>query len=220
MKKLLFALAILCISSPAWALNPTGTGWITTRCQTEIGSEIQNGYVVKAYRYRPCKKPTFNYIGLRLDAGAPDLLGVSLVGRPLKFAQIELGGTTTLVGGGIRVGLSVFLPWYVSPGINIEYGHQWAGNMNRLIAMFGDDPRISLLNHIEYDYTNLHGSLGFGHPNWFMFRIQAGYSYIWGSTSGLQAYLQNKTNQPLLTVTEANAKIWTPSAKVVFQLYF
>jgi len=212
MKKFVLALCML-VSAPAFALNPTGTGW-ETKCVLKSDKSGATHYLCK-------KKPTFNFIGLRIDAGAPDLLGASLVGRPLKFAQLELGGTTSLVGGGIRVGASVFLPWYISPSAHVEYGHQWAGDVNKLVVMFGgSDPKISLLKNVEYDYVNLHGGLGFGHPNWFMFRIQAGYSYVWGSTNGLQVYLQEKANRPNLTISEANAKVWTPSAKIVFQLYF
>lgn len=212
MKKILFALLMLCVSTPVWALNPTGTGW-----KTVCNDRVKNGKTVTT-----CKtKPDFNFVGLRLDAGAPDGFGASLVGRPLKFAQLELGGTTTVVGGGVRVGMSVFLPWYISPSAHVEYGHQWAGDVNKLIVMFGgSDPKVSLLNHVEYDYVNLHGGLGFGHPNWFMFRIQGGYSYVWGNTNGLQAYLQDKTNQSNLMISEANAKMWVPSGKLVFQFYF
>lgn len=215
MKKIVFALLALCLSTPAWALNPTGTGY-------EIVCKVGKNVVPLGTPGAKCKTaPTFNYIGLRLDVGAPDLLGASLVGRPLKFAQVELGGTTSLVGGGIRTGVSIFLPWYISPGVNVEYGHQWAGNINKLVTMFGgSDPKISLLNNVEYDYMNLHGTLGFGHPNWFMFKVHAGYSYIWGNTNGLQVYLQNKTNEPNLTVAEASAKVWSPSAKIDFQIYF
>jgi hypothetical protein len=215
MKKLVFALLSLCISSPAWALNPTGTGWETV-CKV-AGKAVPLGTPGAK-----CKKqPKFTVIGLKIDAGAPEGLGFSLVGRPLKFAQLELGGTTTLVGGGIRTGLSVFLPWYISPGATFEYGHQWAGDINKLVVMFGgSDPKISLLNHVEYDYVNLYGTLGFGHPNWFMFRINAGYTYLWANTNGLQTYLQTKTNQPNLTISEASAKVWAPTANVTFQIYF
>lgn len=213
MNKIFAILLMLCLSSSAWALNPYGTGWVNTTCPVRL----KDGVVIM----KPCKKPTFHYLGLRLDAGAPDGLGASLVGRPLKFAQVELGGTTTLVGGGVRVGTSIFLPWYVSPSAHFEYGHQWAGDVNKLAVMFGSsDPKQPLLNHVEYDYINLHGGLGFGHPNHFMFRIQAGYSYIWGNTNGLQTYLQVRTNQALLTTSEANVKAWTPSGKFTFQIYF
>lgn len=219
MKKLVFALLMLGLSTPALA-SVTGTGWEIV-CKQKVKVK-RVGLYKTASTYTVCKKePTFNVIGLKLDAGVPDVLGASLIGRPLRFAQVELGGTSTLVGGGVRVGTSIFLPYYVSPGAHFEYGHQWAGNVNNLVTMFGgSNPNVSLLNHVEYDYINLHGSLGFGHPNWFMFRIYAGMSYIWGQTNGLQAYVQSRAAQPNLTLAEASAKIWTPSAKLSFEIYF
>lgn len=216
MKKILLALLVL-TSAPAMAkgLNPTGTGYETV-------CKFAGKVVPLGTPGAKCKKaPKFTVIGMKIDAGAPQGLGFSLVGRPLKFAQIELGGTTTLVGGGIRTGIGVFLPWYISPGATIEYGHQWAGDLNKLAVMFGgSDPKISLLNHVEYDYVNLYGTLGFGHPNWFMFKLSAGYTYLWANTTGLQSYLQEKTNQPCLTVSEAHAKVWAPSGNVTLQFYF
>lgn len=217
--KFVVALLMLCCSVPAFA-GVTGTGWETV-CKVKTKVDRQGNYRTTV-TYTVCKKePTFNVFGFKLDAGVPDALGASFVGRPLKFAQAELGGTTTLVGGGIRAGASVFLPWYVSPSAHFEYGHQWAGNFNKLAVMFGaPNPNLSVLNHLEYDYINLHGGIGFGNPNWFMFRILAGYSYIWGATNGLQAYLQNKTSQPFLTASEAQVKAWTPSGKIVLQFYY
>lgn len=196
MKKLIVVAIALCFASTAMAREVVGIGW-------------KNG------------KPNFNYIGFKVDAGVPDGLGFSAVGRPLRFMQFELGGTTTLVGVGARAGTTIFLPWYVSPSATFEYGHQWAGNLNNLVVMFGgSNPNNSLLNHVEYDYLNLQGGLGFGHPQWFMFRIQAGYSYIWGNTSGLQSFIQQKTSRPTLEANEAVAKVWSPSGKLVFQAYF
>lgn len=219
MKKFVFALLILGLSTPAFA-RVTGTGWETV-CKQKVTVNYQNGYRTTS-SYTVCKKtPTFNVLGVKLDAGVPDALGASLIGRPLRSAQVELGGTTTLVGGGVRVGTSIFLPYYVSPGAHFEYGHQWAGNLNKLVTMFGgSDPNVSVLNHVEYDYINLHGSLGFGHPNWFMFRLYAGMSYIWGQTNGLQAYVQRRANEPNLVLAEATAKVWAPSAKLSFEIYF
>lgn len=200
MTKLFALVAVLCVSSIALAkpgpVRGTGTGW-------------KNG------------KVDYNYIGFKIDVGAPDGLGLSLTGRPLKFLQLEFGGTTTLVGGGVRGGATIFLPYYVSPSLTIEGGRQWGGDFNKLVVMFGgSNPKISLLNDVQYDYMNLHGGLGFGHPNWFMFRINAGYSYIVGTTNGLQAFVQSKAQDGSLRTSEANGKVWSPSAKITFQFYF
>lgn len=215
MKKIIAVLFVLCFSSSAFALDPTGTGWHNGWCPTRYRD--YNGNVIM----KRCKKIDFNPIGMRMDMGVPDGLGVSLTGRPVKFFQVELGGTSTLTGGGIRGGGTLFLPWYVSPSITIEGGKQWAGNLNRLPGLFGgQDTHYSLLEDVQYSYANFHGGLSFGHPNWFLISLHAGYSYITGNTNGLQAFVRGEANDTSLTLKEANVKLWVPTAKLAIQLYF
>ena len=173
------------------------------------------GLTSKAY----CK-PSLGDFGLRVDAGVPDGLGFSLAYRPFRFVQGELGYTSTLVGGGIRGGATVYVPWYVSPSFTFEGGHQWAGNINELVAKFGGSSNESILRDVQYNYLNLHGGLSFGSARWFLIGIHAGMSYITGQTNGFQAFLQEKSKDNSLTVKEVNANLWVPSAKIVAQFYF
>lgn len=199
--KTTIALCMCLFVSPVFAkrlapVSPEGSGW-------------HNG------------KPNYNFIGFRSDIGVPDGLGFSLAYRFVKFWQMEIGGTTTLVGAGVRVGTTMFLPYYISPLINVEYGHQWVGDANKLVTLFGaPDPKVSLLSNIEYDYVNLHGGLQFGNPNWAMIFIHIGYSYVWGNTNGLQKFIQERASRETVTANEATAKIWAPSIKAGIQLYF
>jgi hypothetical protein len=215
-KKLLHSLplASLLFSSTTQA-DTTGAGWKETLCPTKY--TYYDGLPI----VKKCHKPKFNYLGLQLDAGVPSGLGLSFVGKPVRFMQLEAGGTTTLVGGGVKLGTTVFLPYYVSPGITFEYGHQWFSSANKLATLLGaSSPNISLLDHIEYDYINLLGSIGVGSPNHFFFRLNAGYTYLWGNTNGLQAYIQEKTGNNSITTKEATAKVLSPTAKLVFLIYF
>jgi hypothetical protein len=167
-------------------------------------------------------KKHFNFLGLKLDAGVPSGLGAAIVAKPVRFLQLELGGTTTLTGGGVKAGVQLMVPWYLSPGVLIEGGGQWAGNLNRLATIIGfSDPKIALLNDVSYNYANFYGTLGVGHSNWFMFNIYAGYSYITGTTNGLQSYIQSKsTNTNNITISEARIQMWIPTGKVAFTFYF
>jgi hypothetical protein len=197
MKNLIVALSLLiCSISYAIKVTPKGTGWI--------------GGV-----------PRMNYIGLRIDAGVPDGLGFSLSFRPFKFLQFDLGGTTTLVGGGIRGGATLALFYWVSPTLTVEGGRQWGGDLNKLVTMFGgSDPKIDLIKNVQYDYLNLHGGLAFGHPNWFMFYIRAGYSFLAMQTSGFQSFIQKESNDTSITTKELNINAWIPTAKLGFQIWF
>lgn len=163
----------------------------------------------------------YHLLGLKTDVGVPDGIGISATIRPLKYLQGELGGTYTLVGGGIRVGATVFVPYYVSPSFTLEYGYNWFGDMNDLVVKLGgSNPNNSLLRDIQYGYVNFQPGLSFGHPNWFLFGIHAGMSYITGTTHGLQAFVQEKNKDSSLTLQEVSAGIWIPTAKIVFQFYF
>jgi hypothetical protein len=169
-----------------------------------------------------CKKIDYYPIGIQVEVGAPAGVGVDLVGKPVKFLQFELGGTTTLTGGGVKAGAMLFLPWYVSPGISIEGGKNWAGDLNRVPAMFGSsNPHNSLLDNVQYDYCSFLGSLGFGSPRYFMFRVYVGESVITGTTHGLREYFYDHTSSNgTITIKEANAIIWSPTAKISFTAYF
>lgn len=167
------------------------------------------------------KDGKFNMLGLKVDVGVPDGLGFAAVVRPLRFLDLDLGGTTTFTGGGIRGGATIYLPWYISPSLTLEGGHQWGGDLNKLPVMFGiPNPDIALLRDVQYDYVSLRGGLGFGHPDWFMFYLRAGYTYTAYRTLGLQEFVQKTANDPSITVQEATAKLWTPSADIVFIIRF
>lgn len=166
-------------------------------------------------------KPVYNVFGLKLDLSIPSGLGASFTARPLKFFQIELGGTTTLVGGGVRAGFMVFVPWHVSPAIHVEGGKSWSGNLNDLVVLFGgQNPNILLLNDVQYEYVNFLGSIGVGHKNWFMVRLETGYTYIAARTAGLQNFIQNITQNDHILTKEATIKLWVPTASFSLQFYF
>jgi hypothetical protein len=213
MKTLLLALSLLLLATPVFA-DVVGTGYHDGVCRTRVVD--QYGNVVM----RRCKWIDYQAIGLRSDVSAPAGLGISLVGRPLRFLELDLGGTSTLHGGGVRAGAMVYLPWYLSPGLSIDGGKNWIGSANQLLRDFGSTYHNSLLSDVSYSFADFYGSLGIRARRWFEMRLYAGYSYIATETHGLQAFLRSETNEPSLTTKEARANIWTPSAKASFTIYF
>jgi hypothetical protein len=158
-------------------------------------------------------------LGLKLDGGVPDGAGLSLLVRPLSFLRFEAGATTDLAAPGARGGITVSVPWYISPSLTAEAGHQFPGDMNGVIARFsGTNPALSVLRRFSYSYANLHAGLEFGNPNRVMFTIHAGYSYFVSTTDGLSATL-NKENSQLSSQGEATVRVWAPSAKVGLLFY-
>lgn len=159
-------------------------------------------------------KPAYHFLGAKLDGGVTYGMGASLVARPVRFGELSLGGTTSFTGGGVRVGAGIYLPWYVSPGISLEYGHTWTTQYDNLLTLIGKRQAFS------YNYTNLYGTLGFGLPNRFMFRLGIGYSYVWGETMNLSNYIRTVLNIKNVTSSEAYVRVWLPSAQASATVYF
>jgi hypothetical protein len=160
-------------------------------------------------------RPVF---GLSLDGGAPDGVGGALLVRPLSFLRFEGGVTTNLSAPGVRGGVVLSVPWYVSPALAVEAGYQWPGDANKTIALFRPNPNNALLRHLSYGYFNLHAGLELGHPDWVMLTLHAGYSYLITRTSGLADFVAQQ--DPTLHVGgETTLHVWTPSAKVGLIFY-
>jgi hypothetical protein len=168
----------------------------------------------------PVRAAGHTIVGLKLDAGGPDGLGASVLLRPASFLRFEVGGTTDLAAPGVRAGIAISVPWYVSPALCVEAGHQWPGDLNKVVASIsGSDPRLALLKRFSYSYANLHAGLELGNPNWLMLTFHAGYSYFVTRTSGLADYVAQQ--DPALRVAgEATIRAWVPSAKVGLLFYF
>ena len=61
-------------------------------------------------------------LGLQLAAGAPDGAEATLLFRPLSFLRFEAGATTDLIAPGAHLGITLAVPWYLSPILNLEAG--------------------------------------------------------------------------------------------------
>lgn len=165
------------------------------------------------------KKPTFNFIGVQLDAGAPDGVGVDIVGSPIKYLRLNVGVPTDLVSAGIRAGATISMFYWITPSATIEGGHMFAGNFNKLVSMFGGNTNEALLNNVDYDWVNFHGGLELGHPNWFVFFIHAGMSYFATQTHGLNDYIRQRSGDLTFSAKDVPITVWTPSAKLGFIIW-
>jgi hypothetical protein len=154
-------------------------------------------------------------LGLQLAAGAPTGAEATVLIRPLSFLRFEGGVTTDLVAPGVHGGLTLAVPWYISPVLSAEVGYQFAGDVNRLLAFAGVSGSNPLLSKVAYAYGSLHGGIELGFPNHFMLVIHAGYSVIRAETNGLDAYLASQQSNLGVTASrEGKLQLITPSAKV------
>ena len=155
-------------------------------------------------------------LGLQLAAGAPDGAEATLLFRPLSFLRFEAGATTDLIAPGAHLGITLAVPWYLSPILNLEAGHQWGGDANKLVQLAGlSASSNALLRNVSYSYASAHAGLEFGLPNHFMFFVHAGYSLVRSTTSGLAEFLASQNTSVNLTATrEGSVQLIAPSAKV------
>ena len=155
-------------------------------------------------------------LGLQLAGGAPSGAEATLLVRPLSFLRFEAGATTDLIAPGVHGGITLAVPWYVSPVLNLEAGHQWGGDANKLVQLAGVSASSNaLLRNVSYSYASAHAGLELGFPNHFMLFVHAGYSVVRSTTSGLGAFLASQSGSVSLTASrEGTVQLIAPSAKV------
>ena len=154
-------------------------------------------------------------IGVAFGAGAPTGAEATVLLRPLSFLRFEGGITTDVVAPGYHAGLTLAVPWYISPVLNFEVGHQFGGDFNKIVTVVGGSPSTSLLlRDVAYSYGSAHVGLELGFPNHFMLFAHAGYSVVRTQTRGLGAYLSaDHKDLGLVATREGRMQVIAPSAK-------
>jgi len=144
------------------------------------------------------------WVAVQVDLGAPDLVGLSVVGRPLYWLHLTLTGTTDLFSGGIGGGVTfVPLKKIVSPTVTVEGGRAFASNTHgvpRSIGIPFDAERLG------YDYFDATAGLQIGANKRAYFFLRGGVSYMDISYTPTKS-----SNMPF---SDVNLKIWGPSAKL------
>ncbi len=153
--------------------------------------------------------------GVSFAAGAPTGAEATILLRPLSCLRFEAGITTDVVAPGYHAGLTLAVPWYVSPVLNVEVGHQYGGDFNQLVRVVGGGASANLLlRDVSYTYGSVHVGLELGFPNHFMVFAHAGYSVVRTETSGLGAFLAtDHADLGLLATREGRLQLIAPSAK-------
>ena len=144
------------------------------------------------------------WVALQADLGVPDLVGLSVVGRPLYWLHLSLTGSTDLFSAGIGGGVTfVPLKKIVSPTVTIEGGRVFASNTHgvpRSIGIPFDAERLG------YDYFDAQAGLNIGANKRAYFFLRGGVSYMDISYTPTKS-----SNMPF---SDVNLKIWGPSAKL------
>ncbi|MCL2178213.1 MAG: hypothetical protein FWC28_06310 [Proteobacteria bacterium] len=157
-------------------------------------------------------------IGLRLDSGFPDGIGLDFLGHPLPFLQLHFGLLTDLLGVGLRGGAS-FIPWHGTfrPVLTLEAGHHFNGASWVFPRSFKPELR-DFLSSIQYTFFN--HSIGFdvGSANIaFVFRL--GGSLVFFKSSSFSQRLDEEDDSTVY-VKKVRARGYFPTIKFGISICF
>lgn len=171
------------------------------------GRASADGMALSSSAAKPASQPS--WFGLQVDLGAPDLIGLSLVGRATYWLRLQVGGSTDLFSGGINGGATLVpLRSIVSPSLTVEGGHVFAAETHGIPRSLG----IPVDGYkVGYDYFDAHLGMEVGAQKRVCFFIHAGVSYM------DIAIAQDKGTN--MQFSNAALKVWGPSAKLGLLVY-
>ncbi|MBN1206808.1 MAG: autotransporter outer membrane beta-barrel domain-containing protein [Myxococcaceae bacterium] len=162
-------------------------------------------------------------LGVMLDVGAPDGVGVSAVLRPLQWLRINAGLTTNTLSLGLRGGLSLVpLSSFISPSLNVDFGHYLDAKYNDLVDRLGNLPLQTDLpvENVGFNYLGASLGLEIGKPERFSFFLRVGLAHGSMTINEAEALLRDVTGDPDITAQPLTFRFTTPSVKLGFLLYF
>jgi len=162
-------------------------------------------------------------LGVMLDVGAPDGVGVSAVLRPVSWLRINAGLTTNTLSLGVRGGISLVpLSSFVSPSLNLDLGHYFDANYNELVDRFGGIPlRTSVpIDDVGFNYGGASVGLELGKPERFSFSLRVGLAHGSLVIEDAERLLKDVTGDPDITAKPLSFRFTTPAVKLGFLLYF
>jgi hypothetical protein len=162
-------------------------------------------------------------LGVMLDVGAPDGVGVSAVIRPVRWLRLNAGLTTNTLSIGVRGGLSLVpLSTFVSPSINLDVGHYFDANYNDLVDRVGGIPlkTTAPIDDVGYNYGGASVGLEVGKPDRFVFSLRVGLAHGSMTIEDAEQLLKDVTGDPDITAKPLTLRFTTPAVKLGFLLYF
>jgi hypothetical protein len=117
------------------------------------------------------------YVGMMLDFGLPDILALSLVGRPIPWVRLNFGFNYTYLFWGLKGGVGVvpFVHW-VTPSLNLEYGKVFRSNISSKVSVPSDAK--SIFDGFSYDYYSAELGLELGSGSGGCFFLRGGLAHV------------------------------------------
>jgi hypothetical protein len=165
-------------------------------------------------------------LGLMTDAGVPDGANAAVVLRLAPWLRVHAGGGTNTVSAGYRGGLTLLLPYTVSPSLSFDLGHFRDGKANSIVRSWvgGDGPLEPLFERFGYTYVNAQLGLEIGRGP-VQFFVHGGLSHISATLHNATEALLGATasSDPSTTVIvrqDPVVRTWVPSVKLGLLIYF
>ncbi len=157
------------------------------------------------------------YLGAAFEMGSPDILGVSVIGRPIRWLRLMLGLGTDTAAVGIHGGFTVVpLDFKVSPSFTLEGGRMFDGGSNFITEHLS--VKSFTVQRLSYDYANIHLGVEVGAPNRCLFYLHAGVSYMTMEVHGYKPTPPTNGDGPL-KISDPTAEVWTFSGKIGVVVY-
>lgn len=172
----------------------------------------------------PDAAPPWNTrFGVRLVAGSPEGMGASALIHPRRWLRAHVGAARNSLGLGVRGGLS-FIPLdlFVSPLLELEYGHYFNADYNKLLTQLHGEPTTAASGIRQVGYDQLGASLGVEFSPWRYVTVfgGVGISYWFIGGSDVKAFIREAEENPDITARPLTLGLSSPVAKLGFILYF
>lgn len=125
---------------------------------------------------RPVSMP---FLGVQVDVGVPDGIGASLVGSPVRYLRLSLGGLSNGVGAGVRLGatLVAFPTSIFRPLLGVDGGYVFGGQAAWLPQLITDETMRNLVSGANVAFGSAQVGFELGSKN-FAFTLRAGLAYV------------------------------------------
>lgn len=118
-------------------------------------------------------------VGVQLDVGVPDGIGVSLVITPGRYLRLSVGGLSNGVGVGVRAGvlLVAFPTSLFRPLLGVDGGYVFGGQLAWLPQLITDEAVRATITGLTVGFASAQAGFELGSKH-LAFTVRAGFSYV------------------------------------------
>lgn len=169
-----------------------------------------------AARAAPARTP---WLGVSIDAGAPEGLTVSLAWRPVPALRAFAGPAWNTAAPGLHGGLAL-VPWQwaMSPALSVEGGRFFDGDVSRYVNGGVPDGMKPLLKKVGYAWAAAHLGLELGSQRGLAFSVRGGVAWVRAQASGTA--VSGDPGGTQVTYRDPRVTALIPSVKLGLQYFF